>query len=94
MDKLISEFKDSIVPDMEDNVKEYLELGIDYFIKDGILKDIPIVNSIVGGLRLAKNLQDRNLLKQTLTFIVELNNGIISNIFFISFPLFSAIYYI
>ena len=42
------------------------------------LKEFPIVNTIVSGLKVAKNIYDRNLLKQTLIFIDELNNGSIS----------------
>lgn len=78
MDKLTNEFKDSLICNTEDVFKDCLELGIDNFIEDGILKDIPIVNSIVSGLKIAKNIYDRNLLKQTLTFIKELNNGTIN----------------
>lgn len=78
MDKLTNEFKDSLICNTGDVFKEYLELGIDSFIENGILKDIPIVNSIVNGLKIAKNIYDRNLLKQTLTFIKELNNGTIN----------------
>lgn len=78
MDKLTNEFKDSLICNTEDVFKDCLELGIDSFIEDGILKDIPIVNSIVSGLKIAKNIYDRNLLKQTLTFIKELNNGTIN----------------
>lgn len=78
MDKLTNEFKDSLICNTEDVFKDCLELGIDNFIEDGILKDITIVNSIVSGLKIAKNIYDRNLLKQTLTFIKELNNGTIN----------------
>lgn len=78
MNKLTNEFKDSLICNTEDVFKDCLELEIDNFIEDGILKDIPIVNSIVSGLKIAKNIYDRNLLKQTLTFIKELNNGTIN----------------
>lgn len=78
MNKLTNEFKDSLICNTGDVFKDCLELGIDSFIEDGILKDIPIVNSIVSGLKIAKNIYDRNLLKQTLTFIKELNNGTIN----------------
>lgn len=78
MNKLTNEFKDSLICNTGDVFKDCLELGIDSFIEDGILKDFPIVNSIVSGLKIAKNIYDRNLLKQTLTFIKELNNGTIN----------------
>lgn len=79
MDKLTQDLKDSLITTSEDCIKDYLELSIDNFIEDGLLKDIPIVSTIVSGLKFAKNIYDRNLLKQTLTFINELNNGSISS---------------
>ena len=78
MDKLTEELKNSLICNVEDGLEDYLELAIDNFIEDGILKDIPIVNSIVNSLKFAKNIYDRNLLKQTLVFISELNNGTIN----------------
>lgn len=48
-------------------------------MNEGILKEIPIVNTIVGVLKIGKNVHDRNLLKQTLTFINEFNNNKISH---------------
>lgn len=78
MDKLTQDFGNSLVSIAEDDIVEYLELGIDSFIEDGILKEIPIVSTITSGLKIAKNVHDRNLLQQTLTFINELNNGSIT----------------
>ena len=75
MDKLTEEFAKSLIVSTEDGIKDFLELGIDSFIEDGVLRDIPIVNSIVSGLKFAKNIYDRNLLRRTLEFINELNNG-------------------
>lgn len=48
-------------------------------MNEGILKEILIVNTIVGVLKIGKNVHDRNLLKQTLTFINEFNNNKISH---------------
>jgi len=42
------------------------------------LRELPIVSTIITGLKVAKNIYDRNLLRQTLTFIEELNNGTVS----------------
>lgn len=78
MDKLTRDFANSLIISAEDGIKDCIELGIDSFIEDGVLKEFPIVNTIVSGLKFAKNIYDRNLLKQTLTFIAELNNGTIS----------------
>lgn len=75
MDKLTRDLRDSLITSSEDVIKDCLELGIDSFMEDGVLKDIPIVSTIVSGLKIAKNINDRNLLKQTLTFIKEFNSG-------------------
>lgn len=78
MDKLTQDFANSLIVSAEDGIKDCMELGIDSFIEDGVLKEFPIVSTIVSGLKIAKNIYDRNLLKQTLTFIDELNNGSLS----------------
>lgn len=75
MDELTDSFEKSLFNDSNDVISDYLELGIDSFIKDGMLEDIPIVKSIVSVLKVGKNLYDRNLLRQTLTFINEFNIG-------------------
>ena len=58
---------------------DFLELGIDSVLQDGLLKDIPIVGTIVGVGKFAQNVHDRNLLRQTLAFIKEFNSGRISS---------------
>lgn len=78
MDELADSFEKSLFIDSNDVISDYLELRVDSFISDGILKEIPIVKSIVSVLKIGKNIHDRNLLKQTLTFINEFNNNNIS----------------
>ena len=55
MDKLTSEFKNSLIYNAGDTLTDYLEVRIDNFIEDGVLREIPIVKSIVSGLKIAKN---------------------------------------
>ena len=78
MDKLTEDFEKSLFNDSKEIISDYIEIGIDSFINDGILKDFPIVNTIVSVLKVGKNIHDRNLLKQTLTFIDEFNKNNIS----------------
>ena len=78
MDKLTDDFEKSLFNDSVDIIGDYMEIGIDSFIEEGILKEIPFVKSIVSMLKIGKNIHDRNLLKQTLTFIKEFNSGNIS----------------
>lgn len=79
MDKLVDDFEKSLFNSSKDVISDYLEIGIDSLMNEGILKEIPIVNTIVGVLKIGKNVYDRNLLKQTLTFINEFNNNKISH---------------
>ena len=78
MDKLTNDFEKSLFNDSIDIIEDYTEIGIDSFIEEGILKEIPFVRSIVSMLKIGKNIHDRNLLRQTLTFINEFNSGNIS----------------
>lgn len=78
MDELTQDFEKSLFRESADTIGDYLELGIDSFVNDGVLKDLPIVNTIVAVLKVGKNIYDRNLLKQTLTFINEFNSNNIS----------------
>ena len=78
MDKLTEDFEKSLFNNSKGVLGDYIEVGIDSFINDGILKDIPIVKSIVSVLNIGKNVHDRNLLRQTLVFIKEFNSGNIS----------------
>ena len=56
MDKLAEDFKKSLFNDSNEALSDYLEVGIDFFINDGILKDIPIVKTIVTVLKVGKNI--------------------------------------
>lgn len=80
MDELVPVFEDSLFgTSIADVGIDFAELGIDSILSDGVLKDIPIVGTIVGVGKLAHNVHDRNLLRQTLTFINEFNRGLVSH---------------
>lgn len=76
MNELIPSFEKSLFDSsLTDCGIDFLELSIDSVLQDGLLKDIPIVGTIVNMGKFAQNVHDRNLLRQTLTFINEFNNG-------------------
>lgn len=56
---------------------EFLENEIDELISNNVLRNIPILNSICGVIRVGKDLRERNLLVQTSTFLSEFNSGTI-----------------
>lgn len=79
MEELVPVFEDSLFgSSIADVGIEFAELGIDSILSDGVLKEIPIVGTIVGVGKLAHNVHDRNLLRQTLSFINEFNKGSIN----------------
>ena len=79
MDKLVPAFKESVFDaHLSDVLGETAELGIDSVLDEGILKDIPIVSTVIGFAKTAQNIYDRNLLRQTASFIKTFNAGSIS----------------
>lgn len=75
MDELVPVFESSLFEQPIEVGSEFLEIGIDSVLKDGLLKDIPIVGTILGAGKFAQNLYDRNLIRQTVAFINEFNRG-------------------
>lgn len=78
MDKIIPSFRESLFDGVADSIIELGELGIDSILDDGLFKELPIVNFLIGVKNTAQNIHDRNLLKQTLQFIKEFNSGTIN----------------
>ncbi|WP_238948835.1 hypothetical protein [Clostridium sp. YIM B02569] len=76
MEEIIKPFKKSL---FDNNIKEICinisEVGIDSFLQEGLIKDIPIVSTIVKLGQFAYNVYDRNLLRQTFVFIKQFNNN-------------------
>lgn len=78
MDKIIPSFASSLFDGSKDSIGDITELGIDSLLDDGVFKDLPIVSMLVGVKNTYQNFHDRNLLKQTLTFIKQFNSGSIN----------------
>lgn len=78
MDKIIPSFASSLFDGSKDSIGDITELGIDSLLGDGVFKDLPIVSMLVGVKNTYQNIHDRNLLKQTLTFIKQFNSGSIN----------------
>jgi len=52
--------------------KEYVEIGIDTALETGVLKDIPLVNSVVGICNFANTVRDQRLAEKIIRFLNEL----------------------
>ena len=68
---LESTLKDS---DLQNITIDLAETFSDALLEDGLLKDIPIIGTIVGLTKVAISLNERLLIKKLLYFISELNN--------------------
>lgn len=75
MNKIVPQFQNSLFSNIADSIPDIAEFGIDSILDEGILKDFPLMSTLVGVKNVAQNLHDRNLLRQTLAFVKELNNG-------------------
>lgn len=75
MNEIVPEFNDSLVIDSSDIVSDYLELGIDSILDNDSLKEIPIIKTIIGVGKITKSIRERNLMKNLVIFINELNSG-------------------
>lgn len=75
MEIIIPSFEKSLFdPTIVDTVAGLVEVGIDTMLTNGVLQEIPIAKTIIGIGKFAQNVADRNLLKQTLTFIKKFNS--------------------
>lgn len=75
MIELIPEFNDSLVIDSVDLMGDYLELGIDSVLNDEIIKEIPILKSLLSAGKITKSIRERNYMKNLVIFLNELNSG-------------------
>lgn len=76
MDKIIPAFEISLLdPTLADACSDLVEVGIDSVLDVGLLKSIPIASLLIGVGKTAQNIHDRNLLRQTATFINSFNKG-------------------
>ena len=85
MDKIIPSFCESLFDGSSDTIKDLCEFGIDSILDDGVFKEFPIVNLLIGIKNTAQNIHDRNLLKQTLEkedketkFLFDFKNNILN----------------
>ncbi len=66
-------FQDTIRnTDLSDISKDLVESSIDSFLSDGILKEIPIVKSILGIIKVSSNISEYLFLKKIISFLNEI----------------------
>jgi hypothetical protein len=61
----------ALVSNNFDNSLDYAEIGLDAFVSDGILKEIPIVKTVVGVVKSGLKVKEIFFAKKILTFLRE-----------------------
>jgi len=78
MNELVPALKDTLFAPTYELVAEYAEIGIDSLLENDALKGIPVVGTLAAICKVGYNIHERNLIKQTLDFVIGFNTGTIS----------------
>jgi hypothetical protein len=70
-----SEVAKALVSNNFDNALDYAEIGLDAFVNDDILKEIPIVKTVVGVVKSGLKVKEIFFTKKILTFLKEFHSG-------------------
>lgn len=70
-------FSNSLTEEVSGITGEYLELGLDALVEDGLLKDIPIVSTAVAVYKIGKSIRERHYVAKLVSFLNGINNGIV-----------------
>lgn len=76
--KIVTAMKDTILPNKEimdqtvDLLGDNIEIGIDTFIDDEIVKDVPIIGNVVKIMRLADSIHNRHFIIKLEKFVREI----------------------
>lgn len=57
--------------------QEYIEIGLDAIMDEGILKEIPIVSTTVALFNMGNSIREKHHIKKLISFLNEINNGIV-----------------
>lgn len=75
MNEIVPMFNESLIIEPSDLLSDYMELGIDSVLADGVLKDIPLLKTMIVGGKIILNIRERNTMKNLIIFLNELNSG-------------------
>lgn len=70
-----NEIGKALVSNNLDNALDYAEIGLDAFVSDDILKEIPIVKTVVGVVKSGLKIKEIFFTKKILTFLKEFHSG-------------------
>lgn len=68
-------FANSLTEEVSGITGEYVELGLDALVEDGLLKEIPVVSTAVAVYRIGKSIRERHHIAKLISFLNEINKG-------------------
>ena len=68
-------FSNSLTAEVSGITGEYVELGLDALVEDGLFRDIPIVSTAVAVYRIGKSIRERHHIAKLISFLNEINKG-------------------
>lgn len=75
MDKLLSAFENSLFMNFSEPGFDLLEDTLDSLINNEAVESIPIVKTVMGLCKTGAAIHERNLMRQTIAFLLGLKNG-------------------
>lgn len=67
---------DSIANEAENAIADILEVGLDSVLDDGLLKDIPLLSTVISVYKIGHSIKERHYIKKLAEFIQALKKGI------------------
>lgn len=77
--QLAISFRDSLKNHASSLVTDFAEIGLDAFLNDGLLKEIPFLSTVTSVYQLGKSIQERHHLNKMMVFLKEFNDSIVSD---------------
>jgi len=84
-DVIKSELKDELFDPLKGVGQDIIELQIDTLLDDGLLKDVPIVNTVLAVAKLGNGIRERFFLKKIISFLNQLRKDDRSSNGFVQF---------
>ena len=72
---LANAFGNSLTEDAIGCLGNYVELGIDSILEDGVFKDIPIVSTVISIFKVGNSIRERQSIKKLIVFLNEIYAG-------------------
>lgn len=74
MERLDDKMIETLKTDISGVCADFMEVGLDTILDDGLLKDIPVINSIISLYKTGMNIRERFLIKKLIVFLTSLSD--------------------